>query len=246
MEEHAMSWLDGRVILITGGGSGLGREVALQSAELGAKVAIMDVHAERLEATRADVARIAGDCLALRSDVTKEDDVVGAVREVVAKWGQLDTVVNSAGVYYLGPITDTPIEEFDRVFDVNVRGLYLVCREAARVMLPRKSGHIINVASIAAERGILHESVYSPSKWAVRGLGSCLALELGPQGIRVSTVFPGGMDTTFWENDPRRLSGQWDPSRMLRGPEVAQAIVQIASLPPDVAIKEALVYRPGV
>ena len=103
-----MSWLKDRVILITGGASGLGREVAVQAAEVGAKVAIMDRHAERLEATRADVARIAGDCLALRSDVTSEEQVVGAVREVVAKWGQLDTVVNSAGVFYGGPITTTP------------------------------------------------------------------------------------------------------------------------------------------
>ncbi len=240
-----MSWLNGRVILITGGGSGLGREIALQSAELGAKVAIMDVHAERLEATRADVVRIAGDCLAMRSDVTSEDDVVGAVGETVAKWGQLDTVVNSAGVYYRGPITDTPIAEFDRVFDVNVRGLYLVCREAAKVMLPNKSGHIINIASIAAERGILEESVYSSSKWAVRGIGACLAVELGPEGIRVTTVFPGGMDTTFWEHEPRMQSGEWDASKMLGGADVAQAVVQIASLPPGVVVKEALVYGPG-
>ena len=166
--------------------------------------------------------------------------------EIVAKWGQLDTVVNSAGVYYYGPIVDTPIAELDRVYNVNVRGLYLVCREAARVMLPKKSGHIINIASIAAERGIVGESVYSPSKWAVRGIGACLALELGPEGIRVTTVFPGGMDTTFWETDPRKLSGEWNTSRMLKGSDVATAVVQIASLPPEVAIKEALVYRPGV
>jgi len=240
-----VNWLNGRVILITGGGSGLGREIALQSGELGARVAIIDTHAERLETTRADVAGTGGDCLAMRSDITQEEQVVGAIQETVSKYGQLDTVVNSAGVYWKGPITETPIEEFDRVFNVNVRGLYLVCREAAKVMLPRKSGHIINIASIAAERGILHESVYSPSKWAVRGIGSCLALELGTQGIRVSTIFPGGMDTTFWENDPRRLSGQWNPSGMLQGKDVATAVVQIASLPPDVAIKEALVYRPG-
>src|SRR5688572_25034064 len=131
-----MSWLNGRVIFITGGASGLGREIALQSAHLGAKVAITDTHAERLEATRADVAN--------------EDDVAATVSEIIAKWGQLDTVVNSAGVYYFGPIVDTPIAELDRVYNVNVRGLYLVCREAARVMLPKKSGHIINIASIAA------------------------------------------------------------------------------------------------
>ena len=240
-----MSGLDGKVMFVTGGASGLGREVALQSARLGARLAIMDLHAERLEATRAELAAIGGDCLALRRDVSREEDVVGAVGEIVARFGQLDTVVNSAGVFYGGPLTTTPMEQFDRVFAVNVRGLYMVCREAAKVMLPRKSGHLINVASIAAERGILHESVYSSSKWAVRGLGACLALELGPEGIRVSTVFPGGMDTTFWEHDPRMQSGEWDPANMLKGSEVAQAIVQIASLPPGVAIKEALVYRPG-
>ena len=241
-----MSWLNGRVIFITGGASGLGREIALQSARLGAKVAITDTHAERLEATRADVAEIAGDCLAVRSDVTDEEAVAATVGEIMAKWGQLDTVVNSAGVYYFGPIAETPIADFDRVYNVNVRGLYLVCREAARVMLPKKSGHIINIASIAAERGIVGESVYSSSKWAVRGIGACLALELGPEGIRVTTVFPGGMDTTFWETDPRKLSGEWNTARMLKGDDVATAVVQIASLPPEVAIKEALVYRPGV
>ena len=241
-----MSWLNGRVILSTGGGSGLGREIAMQSAELGARVAIMDTHAERLDATRADVAKVAGDCLALKSSVTSEEDVADAIGELVSKWGQLDTVVNSAGVYWKAPIVETPIAEFDRVYDVNVRGLYIVCREAAKVMLPNKSGHIINIASIAAERGILHESVYSSSKWAVRGIGACLAAELGPEGIRVSTIFPGGMDTTFWETDPRKLSGEWNTSRMLQGKDVATAVVQIASLPPEVAIKEVLVYRPGM
>ena len=240
-----MSWLKDRVIFITGGASGLGREIALQSAQLGAKVAITDMHPVRLEATRADVAEIAGDCLAVKSDVTNEDEVASTIGQIVAKWGQLDTVVNSAGVYYYGPIATTPMADFDRVYNVNVKGLYIVCREAAKVMLPKKSGHIINIASIAAERGIVGESVYSSSKWAVRGLGACLTAELGPEGIRVSTVFPGGMDTTFWENEPRMQTGEWDASKMLRGADVAQAVVSIASLPPGVSVKEALVYGPG-
>src|ERR1700731_156602 len=99
-----MSWLNGRVILVTGGASGLGREVALQSVELGAKVAIIDMHAERLEATRADVAKAAGDCLAMRSDISDEDQVIAAIQQTVSKYGQLDTVVNSAGVYWKGPL----------------------------------------------------------------------------------------------------------------------------------------------
>lgn len=240
-----MSWLQGRVILVTGGGSGLGREIALKSAPLGANVVIMDTHAERLEATRAEVAKIAGDCLALKTNITDEDEVGQAIQAIIAKWGQLDTVVNSAGVYYYGPIITTPMADFDRVYNVNVRGLYIVCREAAKVMLPAKSGHLINIASIAAERGIVGESVYSSSKWAVRGLGQNLTAELGPEGIRVSTILPGGMDTTFWETDPRMTNGEWDRSKMLRGTDVAEAVVGIASLPPGVSVKEAQVYRLG-
>ncbi len=240
-----MSWLKDKVIFITGGASGMGREVALQSAQIGAKVAICDMHEQRLEQTRADVARIAGDCLALRTDITSEPQVAAAIGAIVRHFGQLDTVVNSAGVFYGGPIETTPMEQFDFVYGVNVRGLYMVCREAVRVMLPRQSGHLINIASIAAERPILHESVYSSSKWAVRGISLNLALELGPKGIRCSCVFPGGMDTTFWENDPRRQAGQWDASRMLRGEDVARAVVQVASLPPEVNIREIQVYRPG-
>lgn len=240
-----MSWLNGKVIFITGGASGLGREVALQSAAIGAKVAMIDMNLARLEATRAEVAAIAGDCFAAKADVTNEAEVAGVIGQIVAKWGQLDTVVNSAGVFFRGPIEETPMEQFDRVYAVNVRGLYLVCREAVKVMLPRKSGHLINIASIAAERPFLHESVYSSSKWAVRGIGLNLAIELGSKGIRVSTILPGGMDTTFWENDPRKVSGAWDTSRMLKGEHVAEAIVKIASLPPEVTVREAQVYMPG-
>ncbi len=240
-----MSQLKDRVIFITGGASGLGRAIALEAADSGAKVAIMDLHAERLESTRDEVSRRAVDCLTLAADVSKEADITGAIDQTVARWSHIDTVINSAGVYYHGPITTTPVDQFDRVYNVNARGLYLVCREAARVMLPRKTGHIINIASIAATHGVIGESVYSSSKWAVRGLGDTLALELGPAGIRVTTVFPGGMDTTFWENDARKRVGQFDTSRFLRAEHVAQAIVQIASLPPQVVVKEALVYPPG-
>jgi len=240
-----VSQLENRVILITGAGSGLGCAIALQAADAGARVALMDVHAERLESAQAEVSRRGADCLALTADVSKEADITAAVNETVARWSQIDTVINSAGLYYHGPITSTPAEQFDRVYNVNVRGLYLVCREAARVMLPRKSGHIINIASIAATHGVTGESVYASSKWAVRGLGETLALELGHAGIRVTTVFPGGMDTTFWEHDARKQAGEFDTSRFLRPEHVAQAVVQIASLPPEVVVKEALVYPPG-
>jgi NAD(P)-dependent dehydrogenase (short-subunit alcohol dehydrogenase family) len=240
-----MSQLTDRVVVITGGASGLGRAVALASAEVGANVGILDLPSKRLDSTYGELVGRTPDCLALGVDLTKEAEITAAFEQTLARWGQVHTVVNSAGVYYYGPLTTTPVEQFDRVYDVNVRGLFLVCREAARAMLPRGSGHIINIASIAAQHGVIGESAYSSSKWAVRGLGHTLALELGPSGIRVTTVFPGGMDTPFWETDARKLAGEFDTSRFLRPEHVAQAIVQLASLPPQIVVKEVLVYPPG-
>jgi NAD(P)-dependent dehydrogenase (short-subunit alcohol dehydrogenase family) len=234
-----VSELRGKAVLVTGGASGLGREVALQAAAEGARIALMDVREDRLAAAREQLG--GADCLVVRADVTAEDDVVRTVREVDA-WGPLDAVVNSAGVVWRGPLVETTMAQYDRMHAVNVRGLYMVCREAARVMLPRGRGHIVNIASIAAKRGVVDESAYASGKWAVLGLSECLALELGPQGIRVTTVCPGGMNTTFWEGDAR-LGGGAD--HLLNPAHVAKAVVQILGLPEGVVVKEALVYQPG-
>lgn len=236
-----MSALSGKTVLVTGGGSGLGRDVALQAAAAGARVALMDVRKDRLEGVRAEVNAAGGTCKVIGADLTAEADCARAVDEVVTGWGQLDVLVNSAGIFYGGPIVSTPMAEYDRIHNVNVRGLYCMCREAAKVMLPRKRGDIVNISSIAGKRGILHESAYSSGKWAVVGLGECLALELGPEGIRVTTICPGGMQTPFWDGLGRSI----DPTKMLRSADVAQSIVQILSLPEGVVVKEALVYLPG-
>lgn len=237
-----MNELSGKVMFVTGGASGLGRDVAVQAAEQGARIAIMDVRADRLDETRVLVEAAGAECLVIQADLTKEDDVVRTIAAVVDRFGQLDIVVNSAGVFYGGPIEEMPIDHFDRIFAVNVRGLYLVCREAAKVMLPRGDGHLINIASIAGKRAFLNESAYSTSKWAVVGLGENLHLELGPRGIRTTTVCPGGMATNFWEATGRQVN----PERMLTSATVAKAIVQLASLPPEAVMREALVYKAGL
>lgn len=237
-----MSGLTGKTMVITGGASGLGREIALQAAALGARVVLMDVRQDRLDETAATVRGAGGECRTVRADVRSEQEVIAAVETATQAWGSLDTVVNSAGVIWRGPLVETSMADYDLMHEVNVRGVYLVCREAARVMLKQGSGHIINIASIAGKRGIPNESGYSSGKWAIVGLGETLALELGPAGIRVTTICPGGMDTTFWDTDPRDRASF---TNMLDAAHVAQAVVQIAALPEGVVVKEALVYRPG-
>jgi NAD(P)-dependent dehydrogenase (short-subunit alcohol dehydrogenase family) len=234
-----VSELPGKALLVTGGASGLGREIALRAAAEGARIALMDVREDRLAAAREQLGGT--DHLAIRADVTSEEDVVRTVREADA-WGPLDAVVNSAGVVWRGPLVETTMAQYDRMHAVNVRGLYMVCREAAKAMLPRRRGHVVNIASIAAKRGVVDESAYASGKWAVLGLSECLALELGPQGIRVTTICPGGMNTTFWEGDARLGSGA---SHLLDPAHVAKAVVQILGLPSDVVVQEELVYQPG-
>ena len=136
-------------------------------------------------------------CLCLRVDVTKDDEVCGAIRDTVAQWGRVDIVVNSAGIYRGGLLTDLSTADYDLMFDINVKGTFLVAREAAKVMLEQKSGHIINIASIGAKRVFPKEVMYSASKWAVIGIGEGLAVEAGPFRIRVTTICPTGMNTTF-------------------------------------------------
>ena len=166
-----MSQLTDRVVLITGGASGLGRAIALASAEVGANVAIMDLPSERLDSAHNEVLHRAVDCLALGADLTKEVDITAAIEKTLARWGHLDTVVNNAGVYYYGPIITTPVEQFDHVYGVNVRGLFLVCREAARVMLPRMSGHII-LFRVVCHPAVPRDTSLGTVPWDSRELGS--------------------------------------------------------------------------
>jgi NAD(P)-dependent dehydrogenase (short-subunit alcohol dehydrogenase family) len=239
------SALRDKVMLITGGASGLGRDVALQAAAAGAKLALFDVRADRLAKTKQEAEQGGVECLTFPGDVSDESQVAETVTSIVARLGRLDVVVNSAGLYRGGLVVDTSMADFDLLFRVNVRGTFLVCREAAKVMIPRRSGHLINIASIGAKHVFPREVAYASTKWAVIGISEGLSVELGPHAIRVTTICPGGMNTPFWD-DIRLTRESWDPSRMLDSAHVARSIVQIASLPSDIVIKEALVYRPGL
>jgi len=244
IHQDELGALRGKVILITGGASGLGRDVAYQAGERGAKIALFDVREDRLAETRSGLEAAGVACLTFAGDVADEADVQSAIGSIVQEWGRLDIAVNSAGVYRGGLLVDVSMADFDVMFRVNVRGLYLVCKEAAKVFIEQKSGHIFNVASIGAKNVFPEEIAYAASKWAVVGISEGISRELGHHNIRVTTIYPGGMNTTFWEvNKPTR--GVFDPTGLMKSSRVAQAIVQIASLPEDSVVKEAMVYPPG-
>jgi len=181
--------LEDRVAIITGGASGIGAASARLFVAEGARVLVADMQEDRGK----EIASQLGDSGAFRrADVTREEDVKGAVDEAVARWGRLDCMFNNAGFGgALGPIEDTTVEEFDLTFDVLLKGVFLGIKHAAPIMKRQGAGSIINTASVAGLQTGNSPHLYSVAKAAVIHLTRSVALELGAAGIRVNCICPG-------------------------------------------------------
>jgi 3-oxoacyl-[acyl-carrier protein] reductase len=190
--------LAGKVALVTGGNTGIGRAVALAYADEGADVAIAWIAREpEARSLVTDVERRGRHALALRCDVTSEADVQALVDGVVARFGRLDVLVNNAGIQKAQPITETTLDDWERMMAVHLRGAFLCSREAARVMIPRRSGRIIILSSQLAYIGRPNYTAYSAAKGGLLTFTRALAQELAPHGILVNAVAPGLIDTGF-------------------------------------------------
>jgi NAD(P)-dependent dehydrogenase (short-subunit alcohol dehydrogenase family) len=227
-----------RPVVITGAASGIGRASPIAFARRGARVALLDVAREGLDAT-ADL--LPGtNHMTLQCDVADVDAVSNAFQAVVQTFGGINVLVNNAGINPPIPSTLEVDQEFyDRVMDVNVKGIFFCAQAAARTMATGHGGVIVNLASVSGMIGWGGSSVYSASKGAVIALTKVLAVEFAPVGIRVNAVCPGSVRTPMVEDNLRRLS---DPAgtaqqvadlhplgRMARPEEIADAIVFLAS-----------------
>ncbi len=185
--------LQNTVALVTGGGSGMGAAIAETYAREGARVAVVDVDGD---AARNVASAVGKSAIAVRCDVTKRSDIDAAVAETVKAFGALDVLVNNAGVAHVNkPLLDIDEKEFDRVFAVNVKGLFLFSQAAVRVMREKGGGVIINIGSTAGLRPRPGLSAYNATKGAVHNLTKTLAVELAPDKIRVVAIAPVATDT---------------------------------------------------
>jgi NAD(P)-dependent dehydrogenase (short-subunit alcohol dehydrogenase family) len=178
--------LNGRVGLVTGGGSGIGREIARRLAREGMMVAVLD---RDVEAAQEAAAEIRG--FAATADVTSSGDVQRAVDGVLARLEKIDLLVNNAGVAWMGPALEMPLEALQLMLRVNVEGVFIVSRAVLPHMIARRAGSIVNLASWAGKTGNAYFAGYSASKFAVIGLTQALAREMAPHGIRVNAICPG-------------------------------------------------------
>lgn len=216
--------LQDRIVLVTGGTSGIGRETARQLKEAGARVAICGRHANTVDATAGELG-----VLGLVGDVGVEDDARRLVDAVVAEFGDYDTLVNNAGFGRFALLADSTVEDLDAVYRTNVAGAMLMARESARVFTGRGGGNIVNVASTAARKGFVGGTVYAASKFALSAMTECWRAELRQHDIRVMQINPSEVQTSFAEN--AGYEAQDHNPRKLQASDVAQLILSILALP---------------
>lgn len=221
--------LKGRRVVITGGASGIGAATARLFAKQGAKVAVLD---RQIEAAQAVADEIGG--LALGADITDWDQVQHAVAQAADVFGGLDGLVNAAGIYGGGNMVDTDLATFRKIIDVNLVGLYAVCKATAPYLLKQPQASIVNIASGVAIRPFAGDSAYASSKAGVLNLTRVLAQELAPT-IRVNSVCPGAVDTPmtapmYSSNSVKdQIASRYSLKRTGQPPELAEAILFLIS-----------------
>jgi NAD(P)-dependent dehydrogenase (short-subunit alcohol dehydrogenase family) len=193
--------LQGKTAIVTGAGSGIGRAIALCLAREGADVVLPDIKLPGAKVVAAQVARLGRRAVAVKTDVSKAAQVAAIVRRALKTFGKVDILVNNAGIPApIGlPFTKNVERDWDRVYQVNVKAIFLCCKAVAPHMIARKSGKIVNIASIAGQLGSATSAPYSVSKGGVITLTRVLARDLAPHGINVNAVCPGLLWTPMWE-----------------------------------------------
>ncbi len=225
--------LDGRTALVTGGGRGLGRFIALGLAEAGADVAVASRKRENVEAVAREIEQLGRRAWALEADLSDEASIDALADRVFAETGRLHILINNAAVAWAAPTLDYPLSGWDKTFAVNVRGLWQLSQRVARHMAERGGGSIIHVTSDDAYQGDKeeHQSIiaYHASKGAVRSLVKDMAVKLAPHGIRVNAISPGAFQTDMMravDADPARRAHILDriPQRRIGGEDDVKGV----------------------
>lgn len=227
--------LSGKVVLVTGAASGIGQAAALRVAKEGAITILADLQEAAGNQTARQIEQAGGKALFIRVDVSQSGDVESAFRQIRELYGHLDCACNNAGIDgdWADTLSCTP-DNFDRVYQVNVKGVWLCMREEIALMLPQRRGSIVNTASVAGHTGFIGYPAYTASKHAVMGLTKVAALEYAQRGIRVNAVCPGIIHTPLFERYSRKAPevdyAAMEPmGRLGESQEVAEAMLWLCS-----------------
>jgi NAD(P)-dependent dehydrogenase (short-subunit alcohol dehydrogenase family) len=253
MAGHMRDSFKGKVALVTGAGSGIGRAAALEFAREGASVVVADVSEKGNDETAHMIEESRGQALAVRCDVTRTEDVKAAFDKTVEAFGRLDFAFNNAGVEQaLTATADLTEQEWDRIVDINLRGIFLCMKYEIPVMLRNGGGVIVNTSSGAGVKGIAGQAAYCAAKFGIVGLTKAAALDYAHLNIRVNAVCPGIIETPMMDRfsggtpeGRERVVAQEPVGRMGKAEEIAAAVVWLCSDAAAFVIGHALVIDGG-
>ena len=225
--------LQDNVAIITGAGQGIGQATAVKFAKEGAKVAACDINAASVESTVALVTESGGQAIGFVVDVTDKKSIAAMVEGVMAKWGRIDTLVNNAGIVQDAQFKKMTDEQFERVIDVNLKGVYHCTKAVVDIMLEQNSGVILNASSIVGLYGNFGQTNYAATKFGVIGMMKTWARELGRKGIRANAICPGFIETPILSSIPDKVIKMMEDKvpmgRLGKPEEIANTYAWLAS-----------------
>ncbi len=243
--------LEGSVVLVTGASSGIGEATARTLAARGAKVALVARRLDRLEKLAAEIAGQGHTALAIEADITDQQQAIDAVKRTVDELGRLDILVNNAGMMLLGPMSDAPSEEWDRMVDINIKGLLYVTHAAiphlrdAAADSPRGASDAVNISSVAGRVASAGAGVYNLTKFGVGAFSEAMRQELSREGVRITIIEPGAVSTELVDHlrpEVREsVRGRFDDIKTLEAHDIAEAIEYAVTRPAHVSINEILI-----
>lgn len=230
--------LKDQIAIVTGASRGIGKEIAIKLAEQGMKLTIVGSSSQVIET--ADELKQMGytDVLPVQADVSNEEDIMKAVQETLETYGAVDLLVNNAGLGFFKQTEEVTVEEWKKVFAVNVQGVFLATKAVLPHMKERRTGTIITISSDVARYTIPNGAAYTATKYAVQGFSGAVAQEVREHGIRVGTINPGMVDTYF-ANSTQGLPEKQD---WLKVEDIANAVVYMASAPKHMLIDEIILH----
>lgn len=230
---------EGKIVIVTGGASGIGRETALEFAKEGATVIVGDIADEAGEALVREIEGLGRQALFVHSDVSQDGGARRLIDQTLERFGRIDVLFNNVGIEISGSVVDMPEEHFDRLIAVNLKSVFLCSKHALRHMIPRRSGTIVNAASVAALVAWPDDAVYNATKAGVLLLTKSMALECAPHSIRVNCIAPAVIDTPMTDRalagvadieEAKKEKGKVHPLGRLGKPrEVARTVLFLAS-----------------
>jgi 3-oxoacyl-[acyl-carrier protein] reductase len=227
--------LSGQVAVVTGAGRGIGAAIARKLATLGSRVVLCGRSLTTLQTTASQIAATGGQTKVMQCDVSNLESVQALAAFVEKNFGRIDILVNNAGIgSFAAPLHELTPEEWEKVLNTNLRGVYYCIRSFAPMMIRAKTGHIVNISSLAGKNALPNGAAYAASKWGLNGLSYSVAEELRAHNIRVAVVCPGSVDTELSPHTGK------DPNKMLKPDDVAHVVEMLVTQASQSFVSEVL------